>query len=168
MIATEEKDMTAVYDLSEEIPETEIEKGYRLVSLDQHRDYEQYMRCLFRGFDHEENGEIFSFTEDSLANCKKAYERRNVDLSLKISVVDKAGQYVAHAGMWYDKNSEIAVVEPVCTIPEGRKKRFGKAAIFEGLRRVKAMGAKIAVVGSGQQFYYSIGFVPHSTGTIWK
>ena len=168
MIATEEKDMVALFDLSDEIPESNLKKGYRITSLEEHRDYEQYMKCMFKGFGHEEAGEIFSFTQESLANCKKAYERSNVDLSLKISVEDEAGNYVAHAGIWYDKNSEIALVEPVCTIPECRKMGFGIEAIFEGLRRVKEMGAKIAVVGSSQQFYYAIGFIPYSTGTVWK
>lgn len=168
MIATEEKDMVAVFDLSEEIPEVNLKKGFRLTSLEEHRDYEQYMKCLFKGFGHEENGEVFSFTKESFEECKKAYERHNVDLSLKISAVDEDGNYVAHAGMWYDKNSEIALVEPVCTIPECRKMGLGKEVIYEGLRRVKTMGAKVAVVGSGQQFYYSLGFVPYSTGTIWR
>lgn len=43
---------------------------------------------------------------------------------------------------------------------------LGREAVYEGLRRVKAMGAKAAVVGSSQQFYYSLGFVPYSTGTV--
>lgn len=168
MIATQEKDMVALFDLSDEIPKSNLKKGFRITSLEEHRDYEQYMKCMFKGFGHEEAGEKFSFTQENLANCKKTYERSNVDLSLKISVEDEAGNYVAHAGMWYDINSEIALVEPVCTIPECRKMGFGKEAIYEGLRRVKKMGAKIAVVGSSQQFYYSIGFIPYSTGTIWK
>lgn len=168
MIATEEKDMVAFFDLSDEIPKRNLKKGFRITSLEEHRDYEQYMKCLFKGFGHEEAGEIFSFTQESLENCRKAYERSNVDLSLKISVEDEAGNYVAHVGMWYDKNSEIALVEPVCTIPECRKMGLGKEAIYEGLRRVKEMGAKIAVVGSSQQFYYSLGFIPYSTGTVWK
>ena len=168
MIATEEKDMVALFDLSDEIPKSNLKNGYRITSLEEHRNYEQYMKCMFKGFGHEEAGEIFSFTQESAANCKKAYERSNVDLSLKISVEDEIGNYVAHAGIWYDKNSEIALVEPVCTIPECRKMGFAKEAIFEGLRRVKNMGAKIAVVGSSQQFYYTIGFIPYSTGTVWK
>ena len=168
MIATEEKDMVAIFDLTEEIPEKNIKDGFKLTSLEEHRDYEQYMKCLFKGFGHEENGEVYSFTKESLEKCRKAYERQNVDLSLKISVEDEDGNYVAHAGMWYDRNSEIALVEPVCTIPGCRKKGLGKEAIYEGLRRVKAMGARMAVVGSGQQFYYSIGFVPYSTGTVWR
>ena len=168
MIATEQKDMVAIFDLSEEIPEMNIKKGFKITTLEEHRDYEQYMKCMFKGFGHEENGEIFSFTEKNLEDCKKAYERNNVDLSLKISVEDEDGNYVAHVGMWYDRNSEIALVVPVCTIPECRKMGLGKEAIYEGLRRVKAMGAKVAVVGSNQQFYFSLGFIPYSTGTTWK
>lgn len=32
----------------------------------------------------------------------------------------------------------------------------------------KEEGAKFIIVGSGQQFYYSIGFRPFSTSTVWQ
>ena len=168
MVPTDEIESVAAFDLSVEIPAPNISAGFHITSLAEHRDYRQYMKCLFRGFGHEENGEIFSFTEENQANCAKAYERCHVDLSLKLSVVDRDGMYAAHAGAWYDKASRIALVEPVCTIPEYRRMGLAREAVFEGLRRVRAMGAKIAVVGSDQPFYYALGFVPHSTGTVWK
>lgn len=168
MLPTEEKEAVAAFDLSGEIPSPKIPAGFHITSLEEHRDYGQYMKCLFRGFGHEENGEIFSFTEENQADCRKAYERCHVDLSLKISAVDTEGIYAAHAGLWYDKASRIALVEPVCTIPECRRMGLAREAVFEGLRRVRAMGAKIAVVGSDQPFYYALGFVPYSTGTVWK
>lgn len=168
MLPTEEKEAVAAFDLSGEIPSSKIPAGFHITSLEEHRDYGQYMKCMFRGFGHEENGEIFSFTEENQADCRKAYERCHVDLSLKISAVDTEGIYAAHAGLWFDKASRIALVEPVCTIPECRRMGLAREAVFEGLRRVRTMGAKIAVVGSDQPFYYALGFVPHSTGTVWK
>lgn len=168
MIATEEKELVAAFDLTQPIPEIPLEQGFELVSLHEKRDYKAYLKCLFKGFGHEADGEVFSFTEDKLAQCRMAYERQYVDLSLKISVLGPDGAFVSHAGVWYDRNSEFAVLEPVCTVPEYRKMGFGKAAVYEGLRRAKARGAKMALVGSGQQFYSSLGFAPFSTGTVWK
>lgn len=168
MIATEEKEAVSLFDLSEEIPEAMNMNGFALTSLDESKDYMRYMKCLFNGFGHGENGEVFSFTQEDNENCKNAYECEYVNLSLKIFAKSTDGSYVAHAGLWYDRKSKIAVVEPVCTVPDYRKMGLGKAALYEGLRRVKALGAEYAAVGSGQQFYYSLGFVPYSTGTIWK
>ena len=167
MMASEEKDMVAIFNLSEEIPVINLKEGYRITSLAEEREYDKYMLCLFKGFGHEEAGETFSFTEVSLQDCKAAYERNYLDLNLKLSVVDEQGNYIAHAGMWYDKSSEFALIEPVCVVPEYRKMGFGREVVYEGLRRVKQAGAKYAVVGSNQQFYYSIGMVPYSTGTFW-
>ena len=47
-------------------------------------------------------------------------------------------------------------------------KGLGKAAVLEGIRRVGELGARKALVGSQQQFYYSIGFRQFSTFTLWK
>lgn len=168
LIATERKEAVSIFDLSEEIPKVANKSGFRLTSLDKSKDYERYMKCLFKGFGHEENNEVFAFTQEERELCKKAYECEAVDLSLKILAESDDGSYVAHAGLWYDRKSKIAVVEPVCTVPSYRKRGLGKAVLYEGLRRVKALGAEYAVVGSGAQFYYSLGFVPYSTGTIWK
>jgi hypothetical protein len=43
-----------------------------------------------------------------------------------------------------------------------------RAAVLEGIKRVGELGAKTAIVGSSQQFYYSIGSCPFKTLTIWK
>lgn len=42
------------------------------------------------------------------------------------------------------------------------------AHVLEGVKRVGDLGAKVAYVGSSQQFYYSIGLRPYSSTTIWK
>jgi predicted N-acetyltransferase YhbS len=89
-------------------------------------------------------------------------------LSLKVAVVAPDGNFVAYCGMWYDPEAGYAVVEPVATDPDYRKMGLGKAAVLEGIRRVGELGAKKALVGSSQQFYYSIGLRPFSTATMWR
>lgn len=58
-------------------------------------------------------------------------------------------------------------MEPVATDPDYRKLGLGKAAALEGVKRCRDLGAKVAFVGSSQQFYYNIGFRPYSTKTWW-
>ncbi|MDO4460579.1 MAG: GNAT family N-acetyltransferase [Clostridia bacterium] len=167
--ASEDKDMCAEFDLTEEIPEIKLPEGYRITSLDENEDLRQYVLCMFKGFDHEANGELFEWNDEREKLFHEAYDNREyLNKSLKVSVMDKDGNYVATCGMWYDKSSDMALIEPVCVVPECRRCGLGKAVVYEGLRRVKAMGAKIAVVGSSQQFYYSLGMMPHGTGTLWK
>ena len=131
-------------------------------------DYEKYLLCMFKGFGHEESNEVFHYDEEREKEMKEAYTREYLNKDLKVSIVDKEGNYVAHCGMWYDSNSEIALIEPVCVVPECRRLGLGREVVYEGLRKVKLLGAKRAVVGSSQQFYYSLGMVPHKTGTLWK
>jgi len=167
-IATEQKDMVAVYDLTEDIPSKDLKDGYRIVSLADDENYEEYMRCMFKGFGHEESGEEFIFGKETEQMNQAAYRnRKHLDMNLKLSIEDSEGNYVATCGMWYDNRSEIALIEPVCVIPKCRKLGLGREVVFEGLRRVKTLGAKCAVVGSNQQFYYSLGMIPYSTGTMW-
>jgi predicted N-acetyltransferase YhbS len=44
---------------------------------------------------------------------------------------------------------------------------FGKAVVYEGMKRVNSLGAMKVLVGSSQQFYYSIGFRPYASATEW-
>jgi predicted N-acetyltransferase YhbS len=69
--------------------------------------------------------------------------------------------------MWYDQDTEYALVEPVATNPDYRRQGLGRAAVMEGIKRCGKLGAKQAYVGSGQQFYYQIGFHPLPAGTFW-
>jgi GNAT superfamily N-acetyltransferase len=92
----------------------------------------------------------------------------NVDLGLKVAVVAPDGNFVSYCGMWYTPEAGYAVIEPVATDPDYRRTGLGKAAVLEGIRRVGELGAKKALVGSSQQFYYSIGLRPFSTSTIWR
>ena len=56
----------------------------------------------------------------------------------------------------------------VATRPDYRRRGFGKAAVLEAVGRAAEMGAKEALVGSNQQFYYSIGFDPLPTASFWR
>jgi predicted N-acetyltransferase YhbS len=131
-------------------------------------DHYQYLRVLWKGFNHELNGEgEFQFTEEKERESKEAMLRPNVDLNLKVAAVAPDGNFAAYCGMWYDSEAGYAVIEPVATDPKYRKMGLGKAVVLEGIRRAGELGAKIAFVGSSQQFYYSIGLRPFSTATIW-
>ncbi len=163
----EDNEKTARYDLNNVIPDSCLKEGFTIVTLEDERDYDNYLHCLFRGFNRDNGEETYSFGETDQKEAESAYERKYVDLSLKLSVKAPDGHYVAHCGMWYDRDSEFAIIEPVCTDPDYRGMGLGKEAVLEGLRRVKAQGAGYALVGSDQQFYYSIGLKPYIEGTFW-
>jgi GNAT superfamily N-acetyltransferase len=146
-------------DLSYDLPE-----GFSIVSMRDEYDIWKFGDVLFKGFNHGDNP----------PRTEKEYREREIslsgphsDLDLKIAVKAPNGEFASFCGMWYDPRTSNAYVEPVATNPKYRRMGLGKAAVLEGVIRCGKRGAKLALVGSSQQFYYSIGFDPMTTDTAW-
>ena len=168
-IATVQKENDAVFYLDRTSTAYRLPEGFFITSMKDTYDLYQYGRVLWKGFNHELNGEgEFTFSKETEQAFDEEMMRPNVDLSLKVAVVSPDGNFVSYCGMWYDQEAGFAVIEPVATDPDYRKMGLGKAAVLEGVRRAGELGAKIAFVGSSQQFYYSIGLRPFSTATLWN
>jgi ribosomal protein S18 acetylase RimI-like enzyme len=168
-VATESRENDAAFYLEQSSTDYSLPEGFHITSMKETFDLYQYRRVLWKGFNHELNGEgECNLTKEDEEEAKAEMIRPNVDLNLKVAVVAPDGNFVSYCGMWYDPNAGYAVIEPVATDPDYRKMGLGKAAVLEGIRRVGELGARIAFVGSSQQFYYSIGLRPFATATVWK
>lgn len=168
-VATTEKENDAIFYLDETSTSYDLPEGFYITTMKETYDLYQYGRVLWKGFNHELNGEgEFRFSEEKKQLLEEEMIRPNVDLGLKVAVVGPDGNFVSYCGMWYAPKAGYAVIEPVATDPDYRRMGLGKAAVLEGIRRVGELGAKKALVGSSQQFYYSIGLRPFSTSTIWR
>lgn len=171
-VAGESREHDAIFLPQKTSMEYTLPEGFYITDLEEHFDQNEYERVLWKGFNHELDKEgIFdelTFSEEKVRHSLEALKRPNVNLKEKIVVVAPNGHFASHCGMWYDKESGYAVVEPVCTDPEYRGMGIGKAAVLEGIKRVSEMGAERVFVGSDQQFYYNIGFRPYMTATEWK
>jgi GNAT superfamily N-acetyltransferase len=167
---TQDKEYDAIFPIEEKKICYDLPKGFTIASFNENFDIYKYGQAMWKGFNHEINAEgPFSFYwEKHSESYIKAWDRPNVDLSLKIFVAAPNGDFVSHCGMWYDKKAKSALVEPVATEPAYRKMGLGKAAVLEGIKRCGELGATRAFVGSPQQFYYNIGFRPYATSTWWK
>jgi len=147
-------------DLSYQLPD-----GYRIASLADDGDLHRLNRVLHRGFNNPGDPQE---TPDAIQMRRAGVSGPHLNGDLNITVVAPDGEYAAYCGIWYDPVTDYALVEPVCTDPDHRRRGVGKAAVLEAARRCGQLGARVAYVGSDQQFYYSIGFVPHSSGTWWE
>jgi GNAT superfamily N-acetyltransferase len=162
--ATEDHEQTAIRDLHDPL-DYALPEGFRVVSLAEETDYHKYHRVLWRGFNHP--------GEPPLAAHE--IQDRIISLSAPHAVLDRNvavkapdGNFVSYCGTWYLPGTCAALVEPVATDPDYRKLGLGKAAVSEALRRCKRAGARYALVGSGQEFYYRFGFAPYMTSTWWR
>jgi GNAT superfamily N-acetyltransferase len=139
----------------EPFPKIQLPEGYRLKSLAEDNDLHKINRVLWRGFGHE--GEP---PEEEVEGRKKMQSAPNFRKDLTIVVESPEGTFVSFSGTWFDPVNRIAVVEPVATDPDYRRKGLGKAAVLEGIRRCQVLGATDAYVGSAQPFYLDMGFQP--------
>jgi len=142
-----------------------LKDGFSFVSMADGWNWQQYNRVLHRGFNHEGAPK---HDEETIAGQKRALSSPMINPELIVAVVAPDGNYVAHCGMWYKLGEFHCYVEPVCVDPDYRKMGLGKAVVLEAIRRCAELGAKQAVVTSGQQFYYNIGFYPIKTMTYWE
>jgi N-acetylglutamate synthase-like GNAT family acetyltransferase len=166
---TQSKDCDAVFDIDIDKIQYSLPEGFFVTSMKNTYDLFQYGQVLWKGFNHELNGEgIYAPTYEKIEVFRKEFERPNVNLEIKIAVVAPDGNFVSYCGMWQDDASQNALVEPVATDPAYRRIGLGRAAVLEAIRRCGILGAKKAYVGSSQQFYYNIGFRPCSTSTFWE
>jgi len=166
-IPTQEKECDAIYPIDIDKIHYTLPEGFAITSMAETYDLYKYGKVLWKGFNHELNGEG-EFSPLDERNGKAGFDRPNVNLDLKIAVVAPNGDFVSYCGMWQDGESKSVLVEPVATDPAYRKMGLGKAAVLEAVRRCGMLGAEWAFAGSSQQFYYSIGFRPYATSTWWE
>ncbi len=139
--------------IPEQIPEIVLPAGFRIKSLAEDNNLRKIHRVLWRGFNHE--GEP---PEEGLEDRRKMQSGPNFRKDLTVVVESPGGDFASLCGMWFEAENKIAYVEPLATDPEFRRKGLGKAALLEGIRRCKILGASAAYVGSNQEFYRAIGF----------
>lgn len=168
-IPTPHREYIAAFYPDETLTTYNLPNGFSITDLAETFDARQYHRVLWKGFNHEANGEgLFESAWVPSPFNDVFFEHPHIDRSLKIAAVDPDGNFAAFCGMWYDAAAGHGVVEPVAVDPDYRLKGLGRAVVLEGIKRVAARGAHIVFVGSEQQFYYSIGFRPFVTATFWK
>lgn len=166
---TQEKESDAVIPIVGSDFTYRLPDGFRITDMKAEFDLHKYGEVLWKGFNHEANGEgAFTWNAEKEMSYRAEFMRPNVNLSLKVAVAAPDGRFVSYCGMWFDPASPVALVEPVATDPEFRKMGLGRAAVLEAVKRCGLLGAKEAVVGSSQQFYYRIGFRPLATSTWWE
>lgn len=92
---------------------------------------------------------------------------------LHLVAVAPDGSFAAHVGTIYDEANRRALYEPVCTHPDHRRHGLAQALMFEGMRRVRALGATQITVETGDaipanRLYESIGFTEAYKGYAWQ
>ncbi len=145
-------------------PIISLPPGFRLTSLAEECDWAKVHQVLWRGFDH---GDDVPMNDAEIDSRRRMFDTPRGRRDLKIAVAAPNGDFAALCGVFYEPTGQFAYVEPVATDPTYRRLGLGKAAVLEGIRRCAKLGAKVAYVGSDQQFYTSIGFTKVYNSECW-
>ncbi len=141
-----------------------LPEGFHFVSPDG-LDMDKISKCCWKGFDHEQNEGLWNHQFEQNNYLLKAAPHATMNLSAAIA--DEQGEYACYAGMWWTPGNKLAYMEPLCTIPEYRRRGLASAALSELYRRTKALGAT-HMTGGFHGFYKAIGYMPAVKWTYWK
>lgn len=143
---------------------TNINDNIAIKNIDIEKDLYKHNELLWKGFDHQGEAPI---GEDTVSKQKVMLSAPHINPQLHIIAENEYSQYVSYCGLWYDKTTDYVYVEPVCTIPQYRKKGIAKCVLTEALKRAYNLGAKKAYVISDMEFYKGLGFKQHSHYTFY-
>jgi hypothetical protein len=163
--ATQHKESDAYMEIDLDRLEYTLPEGYHITTMHETYDLIKYNQVLWRGFNHEG---VAPETDKDIEERRLSLSSPHSDNKLKFAVVNPNGDFVSYAGFWYDPKNDYCVIEPAATDPDYRKMGLCRAAIYEGMKACYQLGAKRCVVGSSQQFYYTIGFAPYQNRTYWS
>ena len=83
------------------------------------------------------------------------------------------GHFAAHVGVTFDAFNRHGIFEPVCTDPRDQPHGLARALIYEGMRRLRDVGAANACVETGDMapanaLYRACGFTEEYRGHWWE
>ncbi len=156
-------------DLMGKIPEYPLPGGYHYVGP-LNVDPVKFTRMMWYGFGNdEEAGEFVNWDSDNVSGeWSPAVSYQGVLSSItappphstygyNLLLADENEEYVCFSGMWWVPGNRLAYMEPLCTVPEHRRRGLAAALISEHCRRMKALGAEY-MTGGGNEFYRKIGY----------
>ncbi len=163
----------ATHDLNRPLPE-----GFHFVDPEA-VDPAKLTRCFWKGFGHGERAPFENWTQrvtGSEWDAQKSYydvlgeilaPAPHATHAYDVIIADGAGEYACFSGMWWVAENRLAYMEPLCTIPEYRRRGLAEAALSEHVRRLRPLGARI-MTGGGDPFYARIGFDRVVRRQYWK
>jgi mycothiol synthase len=130
--------------LDGEVPQVPVAQGYTVRPLAGDDEIPARAWASWRAFHPEEPADKYQGWEWYRNVQRAPLYRRDLDLV----AVAPGGEIATFATIWFDDVTRTGAFEPVGTVPEHQRRGLAKAVLYDGLRRLKWIGAKRAHVGS--------------------
>lgn len=136
-------------------------------------------KCTWNGFNAEELGPFKNWNipdSETPWNPHKAYTGvvnsavappPHATHEYNVIIADENEDYVCFSGMWWVPENKLAYMEPLCTVPEYRRRGLAAAALTQHYRRLKVLGAEY-MTGGGDDFYRKVGYGEGIHWLHWK
>ena len=152
--------------VSDPLPVVLLAEGYTIRSVqDNDADVERWVACSNKTFGQ-------SYAPEMHRNFQHDSPSHNYDLHLIAETPD--GLFAAFSGLTVEETNRYAVFEPVGTHPNHRRKGLAQALMYEGIRRLQALGTTDVVyvaswgTADAGKFYAAIGMEHYATFTAWE
>lgn len=153
--------------LDQPVPSVPLAQGYHLRALGDEAELPARSWVSWKAFHPDEPDERYQGWEWYRNVQRGPLYRRDLDLV----VAAPGGERVAFCTVWFDDVTRTAVFEPVGTHPDHQQRGLGKAAMTEGLRRARHLGATLASVSSygpaAHALYHALGFTDCEWSEAW-
>lgn len=148
------------------IPELRLPNGYSVRSMQNATDEDWARRAAVANAS-------FNSSRHTAETVQVLQRAPSYHLDLDLATVAPDGTFASFCIVWFGAENRRGWYEPVGTHPEHRRLGLASAVINEGLRRIKALGAMTAGVGSGygspaNRLYEATGFVDYEVGHHWQ
>ncbi len=142
----------------------QLPEGYELLCIRDDYDVKKHHACLWKGFDH--GGDI-PMSDEHLMYRERQVSSPHFKKRYAYAATYQ-DEYVAWTSIWYQEGTDIAMIEPVCTVPEHRRKGLASATISKCVDAAIRDGAKQIIVGSNKKLYLSLGFEVYKYARVYK
>ena len=133
-------------ELDQPIPECLVKDGYTIRSLGESSELPSRSWASWRAFHSTEPDDKYEGNGSWYLNIQAApLYRRDLDLV----AVAPNGEVAAFTTVWYDDVTRCGIFEPVGTMPEHQRQGLASALLCEFMRRLKRMGATLAMTSGG-------------------
>lgn len=155
-------------DLATPLPIVNIPDTFTIRSLGGDDELPARSWASWRGFHPDEPDDDYEGWEWYRNIQRMPLYRKELD----IVAVTEDGTIASMTTVWYDEPTRSGYFEPVATVPEYRRKGLASAVILEGMRRLRELGADLALVGTGagmaaEELYLSIRFEEYLRTVPW-
>lgn len=153
-------------DVSSQVEKPDIPKAFCVKSLDEVYNFNKLNRLFWRALNY--FGEPPAYDDDVYLPIKHAwidYQKQNCTV-----IMDKDGAYAGFCGLWFDKETRCAYIEPLVRDSKYTNMGLGQILLYETMKKCRKLGANSIFTVPNEnsiKFYKKAGFTQKVNQDYW-